>query len=335
MLIDAFMALDEEELVKLRCLYLEDIVDLTIIGESNVSHSGKAKELHFHKLRELNQLPKNVLVLALDLSSKQTAWEREIRSRELIVDYIYTNFPDTFFILSDVDEIPSLNQVRFSLEMKENFHFVTPTVYRKANWALVDSHRYWSRGVMGHTSKPLPPNGGRFSPMPVIDLEENGIHLSYVRTNSSKIVSKLESFAHTELDIDYLKSKELLDFSDNFLVDHLGRFDNPGFGLLKSIQQSELSTIQNRLLELNEKLFDFRKIKHKLPARIFASMVITFLIKFRPLRRTTFNLFIFHSVRFRALKKTLFSVLIVSACSLLLLKRQISKLKLFLRDLMK
>ena len=49
MLIDSFIFFNEKELVELRIKYLEEIVDVFVIVEANITHQGKKKRLEFSK----------------------------------------------------------------------------------------------------------------------------------------------------------------------------------------------------------------------------------------------------------------------------------------------
>ncbi len=50
MIIDAFIFFNEEELVKLRLSYLNQVIDKFVIIEADHTHQGKKKEWNFEKL---------------------------------------------------------------------------------------------------------------------------------------------------------------------------------------------------------------------------------------------------------------------------------------------
>jgi len=280
-LVDSFLAFDEIDLALFRIRFLSRYVDKVIIGESDLTHSGITKPLYFRQYfsNHKEDLSQRVEIITLDLSGLPDAWSREIKSRELIIKHVFKHYPQSYFINSDLDEIPSLE----SLEMlqttaKEFYHFSATTYYRYANWALRDSHKEWNRGVFGHTSGAEPENGGRFSKFPVIGSKSKGAHFSYVGRSHSSFSMKLESFAHIELNRSNLKSKSFLDFANCYAVDHLGRSRETGFGLLRVVPESQFDQLQNELFRHFPDFFSFPKHLPKSLSRFIASVAITIIV---------------------------------------------------------
>ena len=54
MLIDSFIFFNEKELVELRIRYLEEIVDMFVIVEANITHQGKRKDWNFPSILKNN-----------------------------------------------------------------------------------------------------------------------------------------------------------------------------------------------------------------------------------------------------------------------------------------
>lgn len=235
MLVDAFLGFDEIDLAEFRIEYLSDCVDKTYIFESRTTHSGIQKRLFFHEwYSDLDEKRKNKIeIIEIDLSHFNDAWEREIGSREFAMRFLRKTHARDFFILSDIDEIPSVKQVVNALNIPDLYHFRTPTFYRKINWALKDSHRHWSRGVIGEVDRAIYPNGARFTKSLPVIAEHPGAHLSYLGFDSIKLEKKLSSFAHTELLSASRDSKNIIQLSNEYGLDHLGRFMTKGFGLLE------------------------------------------------------------------------------------------------------
>ena len=235
MIIDAFSAFNEIELANFRIQYLEDYVDKIVIQESKLTYSGISKKLYFAEWFERlpSTLKNKIDLIEVDLGHLNAPWDREIYTREHLMNYIKVAYPDHKFILSDLDEIPSQSQI---IELKKNtglFHFKTPTYYLKLNWALQDNHRNWSRGVMGEVKSAIYENGARFiKHLPLID-GTPGAHFSYLNFDAHKLEFKLISFAHTELQNASKNSQWIMEISNRYKIDHLGRFDTKGFGLIK------------------------------------------------------------------------------------------------------
>lgn len=235
LIVDAFLGFNEIELAQFRISYLKDFVDVVVIAESRLSHSGMEKPLFFNEWKRNSHLAleTNLVILEVPLNNQMSSWEREIFSREFLANYLLREYPKDFFILSDLDEIPSRDQVKKLRNSDGIFHFRTPTTYRRANWFLLDSHCKWNRGVMGEVSylKAFS-NGARFSKLREIG-GEPGIHLSYLLHDSQKAYEKIQSFAHVELNSNVWNSKYLFQYCDKYRIDHLGRSRNRGFGLFK------------------------------------------------------------------------------------------------------
>ena len=233
MIIDAFPGFNEVDLAEFRINYLKDLVSRVIIVESELTHSGMNKPLYFSSWleKQSRSLKDRVEILTVDLSNSATSWEREIQTREFLFHYIKQKYPNSKYILSDLDEIPSRSQVTNLLKLEGSFHFHTPTSYRRLNWQLLDSHAKWKLGVMGQTSQNNEPNAGRFAKFALIP-GNPGAHFSYLGSGSKEISQKYTAFAHTELNKKYWASEKLIIYCDKYRIDHLGRSRSPGFGLL-------------------------------------------------------------------------------------------------------
>lgn len=274
-LVDAFPGNNEISLAEFRIKYLSSAVDYTIIAESNLTHSGQPKEPYFNQWLMMNKsLQDRIVVVNLDLSIFKDPMERDIATREMLLEFILKEFPSSHFILSDLDEIPSLEQVEIACSTRKLYHFLTPTVYLNANWHLRDSHLNWRRGVIGHTSLHPGENGGRFKKFPVLN-DPPGIHLSWIVNSEESFLNKINSTAHTELSRITFLTVNLFDFASRFGIDHLGRFNERGFGILKIKKLDELSAVQHSLFLSNSEMFQFELMESGTFKRAFASLICT------------------------------------------------------------
>ena len=65
MLIDSFPFFNEYELVELRIRYLEEIIDVFVIVEANITHQGRKKDWNFpnilkNNLKEFSNISENI-----------------------------------------------------------------------------------------------------------------------------------------------------------------------------------------------------------------------------------------------------------------------------------
>lgn len=274
MIIDCFPAFDEFKLAKFRISYLSSIVNLTVIGEGNLTHAGSAREEIWTDFfyQEIQQ--NKVIVMPIDISNVDTPMGRDVSQREQLVEWVCKTFPDSFYIISDLDEIPSKAQIIEATSKVRSVHFLSPTYFRFANWLTVDSHKDWSRGVISHTSLEPGANAGRFNKNLEVVRLNPGCHLSYVGKDYEAIARKYTEFAHQEFNFPLAKSRDFLEYSDKHVIDHLGRFESPGFGLLNILSQDNFNEIQQLLFVCNPEFFYQKQIPAR-PQRIFASLVIS------------------------------------------------------------
>jgi hypothetical protein len=277
MIIDAFLGLNEIPLADFRIKYLSSIVDKTIILESKTTHSGNPKDLHFTNWLSSGKMKDfDIEVIYVDLKGVEGSWNRERHSRDYLVNYIYTRYPDSTFLLTDLDEIPSREQVKQVIHRLSNpVHLHTPTAYRYGNFMLNSkAGSGWRRAVLSKTSYTKLPQGGRYEKLPLGNSDFSGIHLSHLRFSPESIEYKLNSFAHIELGNRHLGSTGLLDYCDYWLIDHLGRFFTENQGLLELRHLKSFSEIQLEMWNMNECWFKFPETQPKIK-RLLASMTVT------------------------------------------------------------
>ncbi len=269
------MGNNEIELAEFRVEYLQGLVSHTYIAESRLTHSGNAKPLYFSEWlsRQSIDFQSRVTILEIPLDNLNSAWEREIFSREYLAAFAKENCNGEKFILSDLDEIPSRSQVDFLFNSRGIFHFLTPTYYRRINWALSDKHSNWNRGVMGDVDLLTMENGGRFSDLPQA-MGSPGMHLSYLGLSASELSLKLTSFAHTEYKNFKSLEESFINYCDKYAIDHLGRVDAVGFGLFNLVDDNNL-----QIPEVTEsRLVKFKDSRNRLPStfsRIWASALVS------------------------------------------------------------
>ncbi|MEY4433248.1 MAG: hypothetical protein RLZZ44_1382 [Bacteroidota bacterium] len=276
MIIDCFPGFDEVKLAMFRLDYLAPAVDLTVIVESSLTHSGRPKELFFSEWHQsLSKFEQNkIKILHVNLENYADSWDREIATREKLVEYLKRNHPQEKFIISDLDEIPSLGQLEELKNADGIFHFLTPTFYRKLNWELTDAHKRWSRGVLGSVKYLNFVNAGRFDKNLKLLVGLPGAHLSYLGFDDEKLAKKLNSFAHVELQNVSVEAQQVMTISDKYKLDHLGRFRSQGFGLLNIIDCHENSVVESAAKTFPQ-FIDKDKSKPFLLKRLYMSAKLT------------------------------------------------------------
>ena len=130
MLIDSFLFFNEFELAELRVRYLQKIVDYFVVVEANITHQGKKKSWNFPKILEGNlkdisskiqyhqliidpEKIKNEESWIIDNIKGDDAWRIENFQRNYIKNACKKFNEKDILIISDVDEIPSIEKLKF------------------------------------------------------------------------------------------------------------------------------------------------------------------------------------------------------------------------------
>lgn len=211
MIIDSFPFFRETALAEIRLNILCEVVDRFVVVELDRTHAGEPKEFCFPE-RLLHQFPVDYFPLK---APNLKGWDLENwHRRELRVDYK----SDDIIIMSDIDEIPSPNQImlkRFGRYVQNLYYYylnlfanqkwpsgsvVMPGVYAMQNdlqQIRTDGHRH---------------DGKSWKDLPLI--KNGGWHFSSLGSREDFDI-KLRSFAHTELN-----TQEVLSQYDNLRSPH-------------------------------------------------------------------------------------------------------------------
>jgi beta-1,4-mannosyl-glycoprotein beta-1,4-N-acetylglucosaminyltransferase len=153
---DCFMYYDEDLILDLRLNYLNQHVDKFIIVESTYTHSGRDRKLLFNinkysKFKNkieyivLNELPKGLMKVSETDSEKEknskyilNAVKRENLQRNMITKGIELASPDDLIIISDLDEIPNLEDCNIKEIKNKIILFKQKFFYYKFNLKLLN-----------------------------------------------------------------------------------------------------------------------------------------------------------------------------------------------------
>lgn len=215
MLIDATMINDELDILEFRLKYLYDHVDCFVVVEADRTHSGEKKKLNFFNNKERFDWAKDKIiyhpieidVTGLDFSYKPTEfdfeapqWKVENQQRNAIIEACKDFSDDDILMLSDCDEIPSIESVEF--RKKHNIQNPMACDQRIVPFFLnyVRDDIGWRGTIMANLgyARKMTTQGMRnkrihYSPFPC-----GGYHLTYFG-GAEQIRKKIQSFAHQEL----------------------------------------------------------------------------------------------------------------------------------------
>ena len=151
---DCFMYFDEEIVLDLRLNSLNDYVDYFVIVESKFTHRGEKRDLKFNinkfsKFRDkiiylvFNNEPKEIEEIYEDdnemMKSKKyifNAAYRENSQRNYILEGLKKAEKNDLILISDVDEIPNLENINFNLIKEKIIFFRQDMFYYKFNLKL-------------------------------------------------------------------------------------------------------------------------------------------------------------------------------------------------------
>ena len=213
---DCFMFNNEEKLLEIRLNVLNKFVDHFVIIESEETHSGNKKKITFEidkysKFKE-KIIYKKINSFPIGLSS----WQKENYQRNYIANCLNQANGDDIVMISDLDEIPNLENVNFSNYNEKIIIFNQRLFFYKLNFAAktVNWHGtrackkkflkspQWLRNLKTHKKYKL----YRLDKLLFSNNYENsfkiinngGWHFTWLG-DLDFIKNKLKSFAHTEL----------------------------------------------------------------------------------------------------------------------------------------
>ena len=240
---DCFMYFDEEILLDLRMNILDKYVDYFVIVESTFTHKGEERKLHFnHKRFEkfenkiiylvYDEKPKDIKEILKndiepDISNKFiiNALLRENGQRNFIINGLKDADDDDYILVSDVDEIPNLEEVDFSKINQKILLFRQDMFYYKFNLNLPNFSWTGTKGCKKRNFispqwlrniKDRKYNFLRFDTffsktkyMNIKIIDNGGWHFTNLK-NAKEIEYKLKSYLHhREFDVNPISSEEI------------------------------------------------------------------------------------------------------------------------------
>ena len=240
---DCFMFYDEEMLLDIRLNTLDKFIDKFIVVESTFTHSGKKRDLlfdikKFQKFKDkinyfvVESLPKGIESInsydSDDIKESKiilNAYKREHHQRNSISNLLKSAEPNDQIIISDVDEIPNLENTNFNdiknkiiLFNQKMFYYKFNLILENMNWHGSKSCKMkdlispqWLRDVKDK-KYPLWRIDAFFSEKKYNDVffvEEGGWHFTNIKT-PEEIDKKLRSYLHhIEYDQSNISAKEI------------------------------------------------------------------------------------------------------------------------------
>ena len=225
MLIDSFLFFNEKELVELRVKYLSSVVDFFVVVEANITHQGKKKDWNFpnmlkNNLKEFsNKIQYHQINIDPEKIKNEESWiidnvkgDDAHRIDNFQRNYIKTacqKFSDKdILIISDVDEIPSKDKLKFIKSC--DFEKIAPVVFEQylfhidCNFLRLES---WlgSIATTMQLNNTHSPHRHRRDRNKISHFNDAGWSFSSFG-GPAKIKEKFEAFAHKEYNNEKFKS---------------------------------------------------------------------------------------------------------------------------------
>ena len=268
MIIDAFIFFNEEELVKLRLSYLNQVIDKFVIIEADHTHQGKKKEWNFEKLlkNELKEFSDKInyhkIEIDVDKISKKEGWifenvkggktwKIENYQRNYIREACKNFSGDDVVLISDLDEIPSVNKINLIKMSDQNK--ILPAGFEQFLFHLNCNYLNLEKwiGTVATTKKVIDkyePQYLRNSRYKISMITQAGWSFSSFGS-TEKIHEKFDAFAHDEYNNEKFKS-----------TDHIKNCKEKGIDLFhRKIKKKKVSKdfFPKDLLKLMEKDSEF------------------------------------------------------------------------------
>ncbi len=286
---DCFMFYDEEMLLDIRLNTLDKFIDKFIIVESMFTHSGKKRELifdikNFQKFKDkinylvVESLPKGIEPInsydADDIKESKiilNAYRREHHQRNSILNLLKSAEPNDQVIISDVDEIPNLENINFNeiknkiiLFNQKMFYYKFNLILENMNWHGSKSCKMknlispqWLRDVKDK-KYPLWRIDALFSEKKYNDVffvQDGGWHFTNIKT-PEEIDKKLRSYLHhIEYDQSNISAKE---------IDKMIKEKKPVYDLLANSSEAKFRSQKKlKTVDMNELPIYLQKNKEK------------------------------------------------------------------------
>ena len=287
------MFFDEEMLLDLRLNILDKFVDKFVIVESSYTHSGKEKKLIFD-IKKYSKFKGKINYIVLkdppvgieevnnndsqgEISRKEilNALKRENLQRDTIFNGLKDADKNDWIIISDLDEIPDLTNIKFNNIKNKIIFFKQKVFYYKLNLELKKLRWIGTKACRKkHLKSPqwLRNIKDKIYPRWRIDIlfsekkyndlffvENGGWHFSFVK-KPEDIEKKLKSYLHhREYDIDPVgidKIKDLIN-SKSVIYDHRVDQTQYKFGGEQKLEKIDLEFLPKYISSNKEKYLDW------------------------------------------------------------------------------
>lgn len=259
-IIDCFLYNNEDLILELRLNLLDKYINKFVIVEARHNHSGVRKENYNFNIDKFKKFKNKIIYLQIeDFPSGLNHWERENYHRNYILKGLANTHLDDFVIISDIDEIPNLEEINQALADKRKYiAFKQKMIYYKFNLHNISEPNWYGSKMckFKYLKKPqwLRKQKVKNYPFYRFDkikwniVDKGGWHFSFVMP-PEEVSKKIRSFAHSEFNKPQFTSIDQIREKMNSHKDLFGRDFK-----FKVLMDKELP---NYIIKNREKFSDF------------------------------------------------------------------------------
>ena len=203
---DCFIYNDEDLILDLRFNILDKFVQKFVIIESKFDHQNREKKINF-KFEKFEKFKNKIEYIVIDnFPEKLSNWGRENYQRNFILKGLDDASDDDYIMISDVDEIPNLEEIQ-NKKMSKYTVFKQKMFYYKINllnktepvWygCKICKKKYLKSPQWLRDQKVKNYPFWRFLKIKWNIIENGGWHFSFLMSPEN-IQKKLKSYAHAE-----------------------------------------------------------------------------------------------------------------------------------------
>lgn len=220
---DCFPFFNELDVLEIRLQELWDVVDVFVLAESNMSHSGKPKEYIFenNKERFAKYASKIRRMQVDDMPNTPDSWVREKYQRWSCSKGLSDAESGDIIITSDLDEIPRADAIAMIKEDEndwDRYILTIPMFQYKINYMKIHDIVKQPNIMVTRARCYTNAQQEREYTFPWVSKPENlvfidhaGWHFTYFGDNNHAI-TKIQNFAHTETDTPEMIKRHNIDW---------------------------------------------------------------------------------------------------------------------------
>ena len=227
---DCFSFNDENHLLEIRLNELNEYVDYFIIVEFGENHQGnpKGKNIDLNLIEKFKNKLRYYFVDKFNISNDPHG--RDQFQRNYAQKGLYDAKDEDIIIISDIDEIPNLKNLNFDsikeniIAFSQNHSMYKFNLILEEKWIGTKLCKYkklkspqWLRSLRVKKKYNILRIDKLLSPRYVLNfniIENGGWHFGWLR-NADSIISKLESYCHSEHNNEFYKDKKFIEKCKN------------------------------------------------------------------------------------------------------------------------